>query len=171
MSSFYYGVSSTRREDLAAVAAVASADVAAAGTAAAPSKVADVVSAIVPAEALVVYATIVVPTVTATGTNGMTTISDSGVFKASIVALAVLSALLYVAGRFRGGSLNRWDIARVFIPAIAFLCWAGLQTPNGLHLILTGVSANALVVFGAMAGVALAAVAAAIGYKADAASG
>jgi hypothetical protein len=165
MSSFYYGVSSTRRETIATEAVP---DLAAAATAAAPSKIADVISAIVPAEALVVYASVVVPNVTTTGPGGMTTtISDSGLFKASIVALAVLSALLYIAGRLKSGSLNWWDGIRVFIPAIAFLCWSGLQAPNGLHLILTSVSANALVVSGALVGVALAAVTAAIGYKAD----
>jgi hypothetical protein len=165
MSSFYYGVSNTRREQLATEAVP---DLATAGTASAPSKVADVISAIVPAEALLVYSSIVVPNVTTTGPGGMTTtISDSGLFKAAIVALAVLSGLLYLAGRLKGGKLNGWDAPRVLIPAIAFLCWSGLQTPSGLHLILTSISANALVVFGALAGIALAAVAAAIGYKAD----
>jgi hypothetical protein len=164
MSSFFYGVSSTRREDIAARAG----QEASVAKATAPSKAADVISAIVPAEALVLYSTIVVPQVTTTGTKGMrVAISDPGLFKGSIIALAILSAVLYLAGRLKNGSLNVWDVPRLLIPAIAFLCWSGLQTPSGLHLIITGLTPNTLVVFGAVGGVALAAVAAAIGYKAD----
>ena len=129
----------------------------------------DALAAIVPAEALLVYIGFVVPNATKTTTPRTgaltTTVTDSGLFKWAIPALAVLSAVLYLIGKAK--ALDGWDIVRVFIPATAFVCWAALQTPSGIEAAYPDLTSGSLRVGAAIGGVFLAALAVLLGFKAD----
>jgi hypothetical protein len=87
----------------------------------------DTLAALVPAEALALYAGVVVPNVTSavpvTGKTG-TVISDPALLGWSCAGLLVLSAGLYIVGRLKEKlTLSLWDIPRALIPLAAFTCW------------------------------------------------
>src|SRR5215472_13069161 len=82
-------------------------------------------AALVPVEALALYAGIVVPNVTSaipvTGKTG-TVISDPALLGWSCAGLLVLSAGLYIVGRMKE-KLTLGDMPRALIPMAAFMGW------------------------------------------------
>src|SRR5215471_19243898 len=92
----------------------------------------DTLAALVPVEALALYAGIVVPNVTSaipvTGKTG-TVISDPALLGWSCAGLLVLSAGLYIVGRMKE-KLTLGDIPRALIPMAAFMGWMLVQSPG-----------------------------------------
>jgi hypothetical protein len=73
--------------------------------------------------------------------HSTTTITDPGALKAAFWALLVMSAFLYVAGRWLGKGAKkwdwRWDWLRVLVPPIAFFGWTLLQSSSAFDAIST----------------------------------
>jgi len=135
----------------------------------------DTLVALVPAEALALYAGVVIPfstqTVSAHGKN-MAVISDPTLLRWSCAGLLALSSLLYLAGRRgQGVPFNSWDVLRVFIPPIAFTAWMLVQNPGVWDIWWPGSSIGERTVIAAFAAVLLAVAANLLGQQADAAPG
>jgi IPT/TIG domain len=91
----------------------------------------DTIAALVPAEALAIYAGVVIPYATHTSSlNGkkVTVISNPGLLGWSCAGLLALSSLLYLVGR-KNPKLD-WGILSVFIPPAAFAAWMLVQNPS-----------------------------------------
>jgi hypothetical protein len=131
----------------------------------------DTLAALVPAEALALYAGVVVPNVTSavpvTGKTG-TVISDPALLGWSCTGLLVLSAGLYIVGRLKEKlTLSLWDIPRALIPLAAFTCWMLVQSPGVFDVWWHGSSMAGRVVIAAFAAIVLGVLAKALGYQAD----
>ena len=129
----------------------------------------DALAALVPAEALALYAVIVVPNVTravpVTGKTG-TVISDPALLGWSCAGLLVLSAGLYIIGRMKE-KLTLWDIPRALIPLAAFTCWMLVQNPGVFDVWWPSSSMAGRVVIAAFTAIMLGVLAKALGYQAD----
>lgn len=129
----------------------------------------DTLAALVPAEALALYAGIVVPNVTSavpvTGKTG-TVISDPALLGWSCAGLLVLSAGLYIVGRMKA-KLTLWDIPRALIPLAAFAGWMLVQNPGVFDVWWHGSSMAGRVVIAAFSAIVLGVLAKALGYQAD----
>jgi hypothetical protein len=129
----------------------------------------DTLAALVPAEALALYAGIVVPNVTSavpvTGKTG-TVISDPALLGWSCAGLLVLSAGLYIVGRMKV-KLTLWDIPRALIPLVAFTGWMLVQNPGVFDVWWHGSSMEWRVVIATFAAIVLGILAKALGYQAD----
>jgi hypothetical protein len=130
----------------------------------------DTLAALVPAEVLGIWAALVIPnTVTSDdGEAATSSISDPGLMRWSFWTLLALSALIYVIGRLRTARWVRTDFIRILIPPAAFTIWMLLQRPSVFDLIASNWSAGARDVAGGIGAAALAAVAGALAYKANA---
>lgn len=131
----------------------------------------DTLAALVPAEALALYAGVVVPNVTSavpvTGKTG-TVISDPALLSWSCAGLLALSAGLYIVGRMREKlTLSLWDIPRALIPLAAFTCWMLVQNPGVFDVWWPGSSMAGRVVIAAFTAIMLGVLAKALGYQAD----
>lgn len=131
----------------------------------------DTLAALVPAEALALYAGIVVPNVTSsvpvTGKTG-TVISDPALLGWSCAGLLVLSAGLYIVGRMKEKlTLSLWDIPRALIPLAAFTGWMLVQNPGVFDVWWHGSSMAWRVVIATFAAIVLGVLAKALGYQAD----
>jgi hypothetical protein len=127
----------------------------------------DTLAALVPAEVLAVQAfilTFTTKTVTVAGVE-TTSITDARVLETVWWALVILSAALYAIGHFRK-FWDRWDWVRMLIPAAAFAIWTMGQPSSSFDAVADWSTAAryATVAIGA---VVLAAIAAALGGKAD----
>jgi hypothetical protein len=131
----------------------------------------DTLAALVPAEALALYAGVVIPNVTravpVTGKTGAV-ISDPALLGWSCAGLMVLSAGLYIAGRMKERhDLSPWDIPRALIPMVAFTGWMLVQNPGVFDVWWHGSSMAGRVVIAAFAATVLGVLAKALGYQAD----
>ncbi len=133
----------------------------------------DTLAALVPAEALAVYAGVVVPystkTVSALGKN-MTVISDPSLLEWSCAGLLALSSLLYLVGR-QQVPFNPSDVLRLFIPPMAFTAWMLVQNPGVWDVWWPGSSIGERTVIAAFAAVVLGIAASLLGQLADAMPG
>jgi hypothetical protein len=130
----------------------------------------DTIAALVPAEVLGVWAAIVLPNTTTTtgeGEQATTTISDAGLMKGSFLALLVVSAVLYAAGRFRDAKWEKADLVRILIPPASFAVWMLLQRPSTFDALELDWSSGQRDVVGAIAALVIAGVASALAYKAN----
>jgi hypothetical protein len=131
----------------------------------------DTVSALIPAEALALYAAIVAPNATKTASiNGKTTtvISDSQLLGWSCAGLLLLSTALYLIGRYTNARyLSPWDGLRALIPPAAFTAWMLVQNPGVFDVWWPDSNTEERVVIAAFAAVALGILAKILGYQAD----
>ncbi len=162
MSSFAYGYVTAKR----VVAAPGQSQ-----TTAAPAMTTyiDTLAALVPAEALALYAGVIAPnvtkTVSITGKTG-TVVSDPTLLGWSCAGLLVLSAGLYIVGRMKA-KLTPWDIPRALIPAAAFTGWMLVQNPGVFDVWWHGSSTAERVIIAAFTAILLGVLAKALGYQAD----
>lgn len=164
MSSFVYGFVTAKR----VVAAPGTSK-----TTAAPGMTTyiDTLSALVPAEALALYAGVVAPNTTRTlsaGGKAATVVSDPKLLGWSCAGLLVLSAALYIIGRYSVTKMrNKWDVLRTLIPPAAFAAWMLVQNPGVFDVWWPGSSTSVRVVIAAFAAVVLGILAKILGYQAD----
>ena len=162
MSSLVYGIVTAKR---------AAAPAGQSQTAAPPAMgtYIDTLAALVPAEALALYAGIVIPYATRTSSvNGsnVTVISNPGLLEWSCAGLIALSSLLYAVGRKRT-QLQPEDILRFFVPPLAFTAWMLVQNPGVWDLWWRGSSIGERAVIAAFAAVLLSLAANALGQQAN----
>jgi hypothetical protein len=166
MSSIAYGILNANR-------ARASAGKSQAEAAPAMKTYVDTLAALVPAEALALYAGVVVPNVTGSYSvhgRDSTVISDPGLLGWSCAALLVLSAVLYAVGRIQKNvRLTRWDAAKCLIPPTAFAAWMLVQAPGVWDTWWPALHPADRVVIAAFAAVALGIVTTVLGKQVDAA--
>jgi hypothetical protein len=166
MSSFVYGIVTAKR-------AVAPAGKSQTTVAPAMGTYIDTLAALVPAEALALYAGIVAPYAThAVSVHGkkVTVISDPILLSWGCAGLLVLSSLLYTVGR-KNANLKSWDALRLLIPPAALAAWMLVQNPGVWDIWWPGSSIGARVVIAAFAAVLLAILASALGYMVNQAPG
>lgn len=164
MSSLVYGIVNAKR-------AAAPAGESQATVAPAMKTYIDTLAALVPAEALVLYAGIVIPNVTNTvSADGKkaTVISDPNLMGWSCAGLLVLSAALYIVGRYKkNAKLTAWDVPKSLIPPAAFAAWMLIENPSVWSVWWHGSTTAELVVITAFAAVVLGILASALGYQVD----
>jgi hypothetical protein len=127
-------------------------------------------AALVPAEALALYAGIVIPYATrANSIHGkkMTVISNPGLLEWSCAGLLALSSLLYAVGRKKANLHPLRDVLRSLVPPMAFAAWMLAQTPGVWDLWWPGSSVGERVVVAAFAAAVLGILASALGNLAD----
>jgi hypothetical protein len=131
----------------------------------------DTLSALVPAEALALYAGVVAPNTTRTASvrgKAATVISDPRLLGWSCVGLLVLSAALYVIGRYSVTRMrNGWDILRVLIPPAALAAWMLVQNPGVFDVWWRGSTLSEHLIVAAFGAVVLGILAKILGYQAD----
>lgn len=133
----------------------------------------DALTALVPAEALALYAGFVVPyTTQTTSAHGSvtTSIADPRLLQWSCAGLLVLSSLLYLVGR-RRVRFTPLDLIRLFIPPAAFAGWMLVQNPGVWETWWPGSNVGQRTVIAAFAGVVLGVAASVLGQQADASGG
>jgi hypothetical protein len=97
-----------------------------------------------------------------------TVISDPRLLGWSSAGLLVLSAALYVIGRYSVTRMgNRWDLLRVLIPPAALAAWLMVQNPGVFDVWWPGSSISEHLIVAAFAAVALGILAKILGYQAD----
>jgi hypothetical protein len=164
MGSFFYGYVTAKR---------VMADPGTSKTTQAPGMTTyiDTLSALVPAEALALYAGVVAPNTTRTASvrgKAATVISDPRLLGWSCVGLLVLSAALYVIGRYSVTRMrNGWDILRVLIPPAALAAWLLVQNPGVFDVWWPGSSLSEHLIVAAFGAVVLGILAKILGYQAD----
>ncbi|MDQ3740948.1 MAG: hypothetical protein M3389_08400 [Actinomycetota bacterium] len=129
----------------------------------------DALAALVPAEILAAHAILIGlgSETKGSGDTAVTTITEPDALKVLMVALAVVSVVLYVLVHARKWD-GRWDYVRMLIPALAFVGWTMLQkatmfdawAPNWSEIARTGTGLILAIVLGGIAY--------ALAYKADA---
>ena len=174
MSSFLYGSLERKRTDAAAGTST---------TENAPGvrTYADSLAALVPAEALALYAVLLQAFSEQTSPDGeataeLLTITDQTAATWAVYGCVALSSLLFLSGKYRiggGKSFDLWDLARAVIPPLAFFGWLMLTSP----LVVRTAAADAWVIGDAGDGLLqviallaagfLGVLAAFLGYKAD----
>lgn len=127
----------------------------------------DAMAALVPAEVLAAHAFILTLTTKTTDTPGdedVTTITDPGLLKGVFWALLALAAALYVIKKIK--SFHGWDYARAVLPAAAFVLWSML-TPSSAFDAQFDWDGNARIAIAVIGAILVAAIAKALGVKAD----
>jgi hypothetical protein len=133
----------------------------------------DALTALVPAEALALYAAVVVPYTTQTTSVGgreQTVISDPRLLEWSCAGLLALSSLLYLVGRQKA-PFTLSDVARFFIPPMAFTGWLLIQNFSVWDIWWPGSTVGERTVITAFAAVLLGIAASLLGLQADATPG
>jgi hypothetical protein len=126
MSSFFYGLITSKRAAAPPTQSLST-------TAPVMNTYIDTLAGLVPAEALALYAGVVLPNATMTASvhgKKATTISDAGLLGWSCAGLLVLSLVLYLIGRYQDADYSLWDIPRALIPPAAFAAWMLVQRPG-----------------------------------------
>ena len=161
MSSLAYGIVTAKR-------AAAPANTSQTTSAPAVGTYIDALAALVPAEALALYAFVIQFTTHTASVHGkkITTISNPALLGWSCAGLLVLSSLLYAVGRKRT-NLDHWDILRFFIPPMAFTAWMLLAKPSIWDIWWSGSSGGERAIIAAFAAVVLGILAGRLGYQAD----
>ena len=134
----------------------------------------DTLAALVPAEALALYAGFVIPYTTKTtsvhGTN-VTVVSDPGLLQWSCAGLLALSrASLFLVGR-QQVLFSPLDVLRFFISPMAFAGWMLVQNPGVWDSWWPGSSVGERTVIAAVAAILLGVAANLLGQQADATAG
>ncbi len=129
------------------------------------SAVVDALAALVPAEVLTLHALILTATTQTTGAT--TTITAEGTLYGAFWGLILLSAIIYLGARWRGGKLDRLDWIRMLIPALAFVGWTMLQRATAFDAFWPGFPDGTRTVIGLFLGVVLGLIAAALAFAAD----
>jgi len=163
MSSFVYGLVTSKR--MASPAGQSQKNAAPAMT-----TYVDTLAALVPAEALALYSAVVIPNVTKTvsaGGKAETVISSPGLLEWSCAGLMVLSAALYLVGRYKNARLTPWDIPRFLIPPAALAAWMLVQNPGVFDVWWPGSAIGERVIIAAFAAIVLGVLAKSLGYQAD----
>ena len=166
MSSLVYGIVTAKR-------AAAPAEQSQTTVAPAMGTYIDTLAALVPAEALALYAGIVIPYTTQTASvNGknVTVISNPSLLGWSCAGLLALSSLLFVVGR-KNAPFGPADILRVFIPPMALTAWMLVQNPGVWDIWWPGSSIGEHAVIAAFTAIVLGITANALGQRADAMPG
>ncbi len=131
----------------------------------------DTLTALVPGEALALYAGVVVPNVTSSiSVHGRksTVIVDPGLLGWSCAGLLVLTSALYVMGRYQKNvRLTGWDALRALVPPAAFAAWMLVQAPGVWDAWWHGSSTAERVVVAAFAAVALGILTTCLGRQVD----
>jgi hypothetical protein len=136
----------------------------------------DGLAALVPAEVLVLHAAILAVTTSTENTSkvsSLTAITQPTLLKISFFGLVAVSMALYVAGRLGvvGGVKSSWvwpwDLARLFIPPLAFVGWTMIQTVTAFDALPVNWSMAVREVVALFGAVVLATAATALAYKAD----
>jgi hypothetical protein len=133
----------------------------------------DTLTALVPAEALALYAAVVVPYTTQTSSVGgkdQTVISDPRLLQWSCAGLLALSSLLYLVGRQKAPFILS-DVVRFFIPPLAFTGWMLIQNFGVWDIWWPGSTIGERTVITAFAAVVLGIAASLLGLQADATPG
>lgn len=132
---------------------------------------ADAMAALVPAEVLAAQA-VIVSYATAVTKNAkgqqVTMITDPGWLKVAFYGLIVISAGLYLGGRF--GSTQRlcWlDAPRMLIPPAAFVIWTMVQKTTTFDAVAPSFSAAGRSILAILLAIVVGALASLLGYKAD----
>jgi hypothetical protein len=132
---------------------------------------ADAMAALVPAEVLAAQAVIVsYATAVTKNANGqqVTMITDPGWLKVAFYGLIVISAGLYIGGRFSSTQgLRRLDAARMLIPPAAFVIWTMLQKTTTFDAVAPSFSAAGRSILAILLAIVVGALASLLGYKAD----
>ena len=128
----------------------------------------DALAALVPAEVLAAHA-VIIPMATSTtkdaSGNPVTSVTEAGTLQGVFVALIVLSILLYVVPRWK--KLDKWDLARALIPALAFVGWTMLQKATAFDAVAPDLKEAPRYASAIIGAIILGVVAAALAYKAD----
>lgn len=131
----------------------------------------DALAALVPAEVLSLHAAVLsFTTETVVDDAGKATvkITEPGTLAGVFYALIVFSVLIYVVGRVRDGTWDRWDFLRVLIPPLAFVGWTMLQKATAFDAVARGgispAARSAIAILGAAG---LGGLASVLGIKAD----
>jgi len=142
---------------------------------------ADALSALVPAEALALYAVLLgrftEQTSAADGeTSQVLTIVDPTAAVWAVYGCCLVSALLFLSAKYQvgsGRSFDSWDVLRVVIPPLAFFGWLMLTSPLVVRTVaadawIIGDASDALLqVIALLAAGFLGVFAAFLGYQAD----
>lgn len=177
MSSFLYGSLERKRTEAPAGTST---------TASSPGvrTYADSLAALVPAEALALYAVLLQAFSDQTTPEGdataeLLTITDPTAATWAVYGCLVLSSFLFLSGKYRvggGKSFDLLDVARAVIPPLAFLGWLMLTSPLVVRTAaadawIIGDASDALLqVIALLSAGFLGVLAAFLGYKADQAS-
>jgi hypothetical protein len=165
MSSFVYGAVTRKREEAPKDAS----------TTTSPPGVrtyVDTLTAIVPAEVLVLHAFMVEQATTTSKVNGkaVTTIEDAAALEATFWVCILLSMLVFVMGRLaaKKGRWERSDWIRMGIPPVAFVLWTILQKSTAWDAVSPdSISEAGRALIGATGAIVLGSLAAALGAKLD----
>jgi hypothetical protein len=122
----------------------------------------DTLAALVPAELLVLHATVL--SVTTETKLGKFVITEPGVLRFSFWALIVAIVAYYAI--IKASNWDGWDYVRMLIPAVAFVGWTMLQKNSAFDAEFTIKDALRIVV-PAIVGFLLAGAARSLAYKAD----
>jgi len=133
---------------------------------------ADTLAALVPAEAIALSGFLTKICTKTQPTNDdsspLLAVTEPTTLKWAFVGLLVLAPVLYALGRLAaGGAWKKADWIRLVIPAAAFWAWAMLQNATGFDVFFPDLRDVPRLAIAAFASVALAALAAALAYKAD----
>lgn len=129
----------------------------------------DALSALVPAEVLSLHAALLtVTTTTVENQTGevVTTITEPGALRFVFWGLIVLCFVFYLAGH-HSEKWDRWDYARMFIPAFAFVGWTMAQKSTAFDAVWPDVTDAYRSIIAAFGAVLLGLAAAYLAQKAD----
>lgn len=128
----------------------------------------DAVAALVPAEVLAIHALVLNwTTETIENENGdkVTTITDPGALKVAFWGLTALAAGIYVVRKLR--AFDRWDVARMLFPPVAFVLWTMLQPSTAFDAQFPDLSENIRYIVAVIVAAFIAAAAKQLGKIAD----
>jgi hypothetical protein len=135
---------------------------------------ADTLAALVPAEVLAAAIFFVSEfTETTTGPDGkdVITVTEPTALKWSWYGCIAFAALFYIAGHIRVGARSdlwdRWDFARMLIPAGAFVAWTAAVEPATMLNAAWGLDRGWRILLAVFGAVCLGLAASALAYKAD----
>ncbi|HLY68741.1 MAG TPA: hypothetical protein VKR53_03360 [Puia sp.] len=128
----------------------------------------DAFAALVPAEVLSLHALIISYTTTTTA-DKRTTITDAGspALHMAFYGLIVISIILYVSARIKGGQWDSWDYCRALIPPLAFVGWTMLQRSTAFDAVWPALSVEQRTTAALLLSVLLAGAASALAFQVD----
>lgn len=125
----------------------------------------DAIAALVPAEVLALHAVIV--SATTETVDGVTEITSRPTLYWAFFGLLVLSIGLYVGYRLMAKKWDKLDLARMFIPPLAFVGWTMLQRATAFDAVFPDMADAPRTVVALFLAVILGVLAAALAYKAE----
>ncbi len=125
----------------------------------------DALAALVPAEVLALHA-LVLP-ITTEVNNNVTTITEPETLRWAFAGLLLFSIALYVVPRLLAKNWERFDLARMVIPPLAFVGWTMLQRTTAFDAAFPKMNDAERTVGALFLAVILGAAASALAYQAD----